>query len=148
MQNLSMQAIGVSGASELVVPLTTTGTNDSDRSNASPQAQNGNKTAINRVPEELPDQHLSFRDMVYADLLTDGVVVGNAHGAAAAVFDQFILPCYGEIANVDRSMWPLALRWRALNEAMDPSRQKKELPFVRREYAEQGRTTVRVILPD
>lgn len=147
-QDLPMQAIGVSGQSVQELPLTKTGTLDANNSNVSSQAQNGKK----ELPDNLPPQRIAPRDLVFTDLIMESVA-GNITATSVrdclpSVFDQFIAPCFGEMKNVDRSVWPSALRWRALNEAMDPTRQQKELPFVLREHAAYGRTTVRVILPD
>lgn len=48
--------------------------------------------------------------------------------ADASDFDAFISPFFGEFTNVDRTLWPLALRWRAANDAMSKDRQEKKLP--------------------
>lgn len=65
----------------------------------------------------------------------------------AHLFDAFIDPCFGSMSNVDRQKWPLALRWRSVNEAMSEERRQKNQPYIQREKIAAGGFLLRVLLP-
>ncbi len=71
------------------------------------------------IPENIrPSGHVTLVEMHQTFFRTDddGRVVNLAE-CSAADFDAFI-STYLEIADVDRSAWPLLLRWRAVNFAV------------------------------
>jgi hypothetical protein len=83
---------------------------------------------IHHIEESVP-QHVGYGDLENTWMgMPDYPRCLPIAQAPANVFDNFIAPFFGSFTNVDRSLWPLAFRWRAVNDAMSDDRQQKELP--------------------